>query len=143
MRVNYESKVDWRMSTDLLRCAPQFHNALRNDCILYQTTDQAIFGRLLLIFTCSVGGIVWPIAMVEAFDAPLTSGRHLKRALQKLDKDLSFYRVRSKGNVELIPLQSLICGALLVPDWNRPSDYFVHDTVDADMFLRIREMRTT
>ena len=82
MRVNYESKVDWRTSTDLLRCAPQFHNVPRNDCVLYKTTDHAFFGRLLFVFTCLVGGITWPIAMVEAFDVPLGS-RQLKRALRK------------------------------------------------------------
>lgn len=78
---------------------------------------------------------------MEAFDAPLT-GRQLKKHLRKLDKDLSFYRVRSRKHFELIPLQSLIRGALLIPDWNKAGDYFVHDTVDADIFLRIQEMRT-
>ena len=99
-----------------------------------------MFGQLLFVFTCSVGDINWPIALVEAFDAPLT-GRQLKRHLRKLDKDLSFYRVRSRKHFELIPLQSIMLGALLVPGWSKPGDYFVHDTVDADMFLHIQGMR--
>ena len=99
-----------------------------------------MFGQLLFVFTCSVGGVNWPIALVEAFDAPLT-GRQLKKHLHKLDKDLSFYRVHLRKHFELILLQSIIRGALLIPDWTKPGDYFVHDTVDADMFLRIQEMR--
>lgn len=142
MRINYESKVDWRTSTDVLRCSPDFHNTQCNDCILYHTIGQDFFGQLLFVFTFSFGSIDWPIALVEAFDAPLT-GRHLKKCLRKLDKDLSFYCIRSRTHFELIPLQSVICGALLIPDWDRPGDYFVHDTVDADMFLRIQEMRNT
>ena len=30
---------------------------------------------------------------------------------------------------------SVICGALLVPDWEKGGDYFVHDLVNGDMFL--------
>jgi len=40
----------------------------------------------------------------------------------------------------IIPLESIVRGALLVEDTNTPGDFFVVDTVDGDMFLRIASL---
>ena len=41
---------------------------------------------------------------------------------------------------EIIPVDSLICVAVLVSDTKFASDYFVIDTLDADMFLQVKTL---
>ena len=74
LRINYELLVDWQMSGDILRCSPMFHGNPRYDCILYHATaGKQIFGQLHLIFTCMVDGTLYPLALMEPFDVPLSS----------------------------------------------------------------------
>ncbi|KAG1903490.1 uncharacterized protein F5891DRAFT_946968 [Suillus fuscotomentosus] len=133
LRVNYESMVDWRQYTDYLRCNPKFFNAPRFDCVFIQTNQKVILGRLLLLFECPVGDNVFPLALVHPYDAPI--GVRLRK-----DKHLNLLRVRAKprAQAEFFSTRSIIRGALLVHDENL--DYFVVDTVDTDMFLRVKEM---
>ncbi|KAG1804749.1 uncharacterized protein HD556DRAFT_1192785, partial [Suillus plorans] len=133
LQVNYESMVDWRQHTDYLRCNPQFFNALRFDCAFIQTKKEVIVGRLLLLFECPVGNNIFPPALIHPYDAP-TGAR-----LQK-DKHLNLFRVRAKprAQAEFFLIRSIIRGALLVHDENL--DYFIVDTVNMDMFLRVKEM---
>jgi hypothetical protein len=37
----------------------------------------------------------------------------------------------------VIPLDCIICGAVLVEDTKYSGDYFIIDTLDEDMFLRV------
>ncbi|KAG2159901.1 uncharacterized protein EDB93DRAFT_1237159 [Suillus bovinus] len=60
-----------------------------------------------------------------------------------LDKQLNLLRVHAQlhAKAEFFSVQSIICGALLVQDsGGNPLNYFVVDTIDTDMFLRVREM---
>ena len=41
---------------------------------------------------------------------------------------------------EIIPVDRLIHGAVLVSDKNHADDYFVVDTLDADMFLQVKTL---
>ncbi|KAG1816991.1 hypothetical protein EV424DRAFT_1624504 [Suillus variegatus] len=125
LRVNYESMVDWRQHTDYLRCNPQFFNAPRFDCVFIQTKQNVILGRLLLLFECPVGNNVFPLALIHPYDAP--TGTRLRK-----DKHLNLLRA------EFFSIRSIIRGALLVHDENL--DYFIVDTVDTDMFLRVKAM---
>ncbi|KAG1735250.1 hypothetical protein EDD22DRAFT_787738 [Suillus occidentalis] len=110
LQVNYESLVDWRQHTDYLRCSPMFFNSPRFDCVFIRTEHKVILGRLIFLFECPVG------------------------------EDLNLYRVRSRPRTqaEFFSVRSIIRGAFLVPDVNL--DYLVVDTVDTDMFLRVKEM---
>jgi hypothetical protein len=57
------------------------------------------------------------------------------------DCDLGIYRFRLKTRgYEIISLQSLVRGALLVPDPKHTGEYLAVDTVDADMFLRFKSL---
>ena len=61
--------------------------------------------------------------------------------MRRKDKDLGLYRLRSKTNkYEIISLESVVCGALIVPDVNNPEESFVVDTVDTDMFLWMKNL---
>ena len=60
------------------------------------------------------------------------------------DRDLGFYRVKSNSRMqyEIIPLHSIIRGAYIVPDYEHDDEYLIVDTVDADMFLRLKSLVT-
>ena len=96
----------------------------------------SVFGRLLMMFTCRVNNTAFPVALVHPYDAPL--GRPVKK-----DKHLGFYRVRARPpkNAEFISVHSIIRGVRLVQDFAKEGDFFVHDLVDDDIFLRIKEFR--
>ena len=57
------------------------------------------------------------------------------------DKDLSLYHLQVKANpYKIISTESIIRSALLVQDSKRSDDYFVVNTVNSDMFLRMQSL---
>ncbi|RDX57017.1 hypothetical protein OH76DRAFT_1335592, partial [Lentinus brumalis] len=137
LEVFYESQVDWRQSSDYVRSHPSFQHAPRYDGIMYNTIDGPIFGEMVFMFTCKVGTTVYPVALVHPYDAPVHN------APRKKDRDFGFYRIRPKARkqAEFISLDSIIRGALLVPDYGRKSDFLVHHLADDDMYMRIRKLQ--
>ncbi|KAG1833209.1 hypothetical protein F4604DRAFT_2019034, partial [Suillus subluteus] len=135
IKVNYESIVDWRTTTDYLRCSPSFHNFPRYDCVIIQAQAGVIFGRLLMLFTCVVDGRTHPVALVHPYDAPVG-----QRSLT--DNHFQFWRVRERPRIssEFFSVHSIIRGAALAEDHSVRGDYLVIDTIDTDMFLRMKSM---
>ncbi|KAG2122156.1 hypothetical protein BD769DRAFT_1629269 [Suillus cothurnatus] len=135
LKVNFESIVDWQITTDYLRCSPSFHNFTRYDCVILQTQAEPMFGRLLMLFTCIVDGRTHPIALVHPYDAPV-GPCSLK------DKHFQFWRVHERPRIssEFFSVRSIIRGAALTEDHNVPGDYLVIDTIDTDMFLCMKLM---
>ena len=71
------------------------------------------------------------LALVRVYSRPPGSTR-------RKDKELGLYRVRVKSiPYAIIAIESIVRGALLVQDMDILDDYFVVDTVDGDMFLRM------
>ncbi|KAG1840105.1 hypothetical protein C8R48DRAFT_621151 [Suillus tomentosus] len=137
LKVNYESLVDWHVSANYLRCSPMFHGLPRYDFVILQTEASVIFAQLLMVFTCMVGDVQYPIMLTLPYDQPV-GARPWK------DKDLDFWRVKAKPRVsaEFFSVQSIIRGCVLVEDSSRPNEALVVDTLDTDMFLRIKEIHT-
>ena len=134
IRVNYESVIDWRLSTDILHCKESFHGQQWYDHILVATENGHFFARILHLFQIFVGTQPHPVAYVKSYCRP--SGQ-----IKRKDKDLGLHCVRIKANpYEIISVQSIVRGALLVEDSDNLDDYFVVDTVDADMFLRMKSL---
>ncbi|KAG2079379.1 uncharacterized protein F5147DRAFT_819992, partial [Suillus discolor] len=49
LKVHYESTIDWKQTTNYLRCTPGFHGQPRYDCALIQLTQEvSVFVRLVL-----------------------------------------------------------------------------------------------
>lgn len=140
--MNYESMVDWRQSIDYLRCNPSFYNKPRYDHVIIQTTNGSVLAQLLFVFTCVIDSIHYPIALVHPYDAPI--GRRTQK-----DKHFGLYRVRAKprASSEFVYLESIVRGVLLAKDANSVhtdyNDSFILDSVDTDMFLRIKAMQNT
>jgi hypothetical protein len=124
--------VDWKLSTDRLRCNQSFHGAERRDHILVQSKGQHFFAHLLCMFKFTVGERTHSLACVESYCRP-------PGALRRKDKDLGLYRLRLRAKrYEIISLESVVRGAALVKVSKDSADYFVVDTIDADMFLRMK-----
>ncbi|KAG1891827.1 uncharacterized protein F5891DRAFT_1131475 [Suillus fuscotomentosus] len=142
LKVNYESTVDWRLTTDYLQCNPSFHGCEHRDCAMIWTldkdgNDKNIFVRILFMFKFTVSNHTFELALVLPMDAP-TGSR------QSTDHDLGLTRLQARplASLEFISLQSIICGALLVPDYDSNGDFFLVNLVDTDMFLHAKSLRS-
>ncbi|KAG1738055.1 hypothetical protein EDD22DRAFT_982336 [Suillus occidentalis] len=136
IKVSYESLIDWRISMDYLRCNPMFHGSPRYDCVILQAESGPIFAKLLLVFTCIVGDVTYPIALTLPYDQPVG-------ARPRKDKDFKFWRVKAKprASAECFSVQSIIRGCVLAEDSSRANKFLVVDTTDTDIFLQMKEIR--
>lgn len=59
-----------------------------------------------------------------------------------VDQDLGLHRLKMayRSQSRFIPLRSIVRGALLCQDSQHADEFVVVDTVDTDMFLRIRNL---
>ena len=117
--MNYESLVTWKLSTDNLHCSPKFHGRPRYDAVIVQTTNGIIFAHLICIFSYKFEEKDYTVALIQACDAPI--GRLLRK-----DIDLGFSRVRSRPreSSELVSVDSIIRGAVMVPSFDKDGEYF-------------------
>ncbi|KAJ6631086.1 hypothetical protein B0H10DRAFT_1773471 [Mycena sp. CBHHK59/15] len=135
LKVHYDSLSTWNPITDYLRCNPNFNGHLRYDCVLVKTEEKSIFARLLYMFSCTVEQKPHPFALILPLDAPTGRAR-------KVDKALQFRRVQAKlrKQSEFISVHSIICGAVLVPDIDKPGEFIVFDILDTDTSRRLQNL---
>ncbi|KAJ6469116.1 hypothetical protein DFH09DRAFT_1111256 [Mycena vulgaris] len=135
LKVHYDSLSTWTSSSDYLRCNPKFHGHPRYDGVLVKTEKEPLFAQLLYLFSITVEETAHSFALILPLDAP--TGR-----LSKKDKALRFHRVRAqpRKNSEFISVHSIIRGALLAPDFDKPGEFIVVDVVDGDMSLRLKTL---
>ncbi|EDQ99267.1 uncharacterized protein LACBIDRAFT_335192 [Laccaria bicolor S238N-H82] len=139
LRVNYESTVDWSLTTDLLRVNPKFHNKERYDYVVVKIDSKKfIFAQLLCIFSCEVKSTKYFLALILPLDLPpsLTNrGR---------DRELRFTRLRSRPRLSscFISVESIVRGALISKDYGAEygDEYLVVDVVDFDLWLRLKTL---
>jgi hypothetical protein len=137
MRVYYESMVDWKITWDTLRCNPAFYGGQRHDHVMINVgPNLVIFARLLFLFVYHHPGQPGPyhLAYILPLDAPVGCRR------QK-DRLLGLQLLRAQPSARVIDARSIIRGAFIVPDGEKNSGrYYVVDTIDGDMFLRLRRL---
>ncbi|KAG8690479.1 hypothetical protein FRC09_011965, partial [Ceratobasidium sp. 395] len=138
LRIHYESMVDWCLYRDKLRCSPMVYGKPRYDCVLVDHEDGIRPARLLLLLEC--GNSADPskiinIALVSYFNPIL-------RQIGAVERATGFrrYRQHTPAKSELIPLRSVIRGALLVPllDPVNKDDYLANDLIDTDIYKQVR-----
>jgi len=136
LQVNYESMVDWRLQWDLLQCNPKFFGSPRYDCVIIKTEHQPLFARLIYMFCCKVGGTELSLALIHPYDVGIG-------VCHRQDLDLGLWQVQAKpqSSSEFIFVESIICGIALASDPEAVNDYFIMDTIDTDMFLRIKALQ--
>ncbi|EKM55198.1 uncharacterized protein PHACADRAFT_195226 [Phanerochaete carnosa HHB-10118-sp] len=137
LRVDYESKVTWKMVTNYLRCSSDFHKKPRYDgAIVDAGGGNYVIVKLQFAFVVEYGEKLYPLALVQAMQSPMCT-----QAQRNIDRKLALYCVKAKRTTTFIPLRSIIRGALLYPDLAHIDEYLVVDTVETgDMFLRLKEM---
>ena len=134
IKANFESKVDFKLHRDYLRCSPLFYHHPQYDFILFRTTDNEFTCvRLLFVFTCEVGGQTYPIALIQPYERHNSSNR-------RRDRDLGFYRYKAKPRAqsEFISTKSIIRGAVLADDPEHIGEALLIDVIDTDMFLQMQ-----
>ncbi|OSC97911.1 hypothetical protein PYCCODRAFT_1418559 [Trametes coccinea BRFM310] len=142
LKVEYESTVDWKLETDYLRCSPSFYGSERYDHVIYKPSGEETyrFGCLRLLIIYELRGTNYPIAYIEELDV-------VQGVRRRIDRDLGLCRIRRRVNTParahegciFISARSIVRGVLVMPDHAREGDFFVVDTVDGDMFLRMRQ----
>ena len=134
--MKYESVVDWGVKTDYLRCNPDFNKRPRYDFVIVNSRDNPVFARLVFVFVCRVNKHDYHLALIQPLE------KQTRQSTRSVDKYLSIYRwhIRARSRCEVIPLERIVRGAVLVPDVKHKGDHLVIDTLDADMFMRVKEM---
>lgn len=125
LKVNYESVVDLKLTTNHLHCNLSFHGHEQHDCSLVCTQDKDgnnknIFVYILFMFKQSIDSQTLNFTLVQPMDAP-TSPQHA------VDWDLWLRCLRTwpVALMEFITLHSVIRGALLVLDFvSMRGDFF-------------------
>jgi len=94
-----------------------------------------MFAKLIFLFTTKIDDTEHPWAFIQPYDLPI--GR-----LTDKEKDLELFRVRAqpRRSAEFVDARSIIRGVLLFPTFERDGDYFVFDVLDADLFMRVKEL---
>jgi hypothetical protein len=128
--------MDWKLNTDYLRCNPSFHGQERYDCALVHALDQdqnekIIVVQLLFMFKYAIADRTLDLALVQPMDVPTGPLRIVDR-----DLHLRRFHCHPRASMEFISLQSIIRGALLVPDFSHRGDFFLVNFIDGDMFIR-------
>ena len=139
LRVNFESTVDWRVTTNLLRVNPKFHGKPRYDCVVIKVDDNSyIFARLLFIFQLKVFEKEYHIALVLPLDIP----PGLKNRQRDIDLRFTSLRARHRSLSVFISVESIVRGSLLAADYESeyPDEYVVVDMVDSDLWLRVKSL---
>ncbi|KAG2151677.1 uncharacterized protein EDB93DRAFT_1240030 [Suillus bovinus] len=117
LKVHYKSIIDWKQTTDYLRCTPGFHGQLHYDCALIQLAQKvSVFVRLVFIFSCQLLDVgSFEFALVQPFTAGIGAS--------------------CRASSIFIPVQSFICGAVCFPDPDHRDEFLVVDHIDSDMFV--------
>jgi hypothetical protein len=128
--LQYQSQEDFRLERAILRCSPEFHTRKRYDGVLLRTTT-ARFGRIEGLFRCKLAnGECRDVALVQAF----------KEVGWRPSTSWSGCRVVEESESMFVTPDYLIRGVLLVDtdlEGLTANRFFVDDTVDPDIFLRM------
>ena len=113
-----------------------FSGRPRYDFVIANLPQGCAFVQLVFTFICRVSGQDYRLALVQ----PL--GKASRANANPIDKSLSIRRwqIRARTRCEVIPLDCIVRGAVLVKDTEYTTDYFVMDTLDEDMFLRVKQL---
>jgi len=123
---------NWSQARDILRCSANFHQRERYDCAIVNTeTNNATVARLRALLRCQLPSRKCvDIALVHSF----SSRSHWKPNTKWDGCQICV----EDSNSSFILIEHLIRGALLCPVFESENrSYYIMDTVDGDMFLRL------
>ncbi|KAJ7302615.1 hypothetical protein DFH08DRAFT_635721, partial [Mycena albidolilacea] len=130
--VKYQSKVDWRSATDILRCNPLFHGHPRFDSVIYEEDNKPLaVGKLHFVFRCHPpGDAVIDLALARPFGT--TAWQPNTRTDCPIRKKLPL------NNCHFIALEHIVRGILLCPIFGgQDGMHYIVGCIDEDMYLRV------
>jgi hypothetical protein len=131
LQVAYQSMVTWQDEVDYLRCNKSFFGHPRFDYVIFTTERGLSYAQLLRLFKLQVESHIYSLALVKVYGRPPGS-------LRRKDKDLGLHRVQLKSDpYQIIAIDSIVRGVVLAEDPDITGNYFVVDTIDGDIFLRM------
>ena len=70
LEINYESMVDWKLTTDHLHCNESFFGSEQHDHVIVQLEHGYFFACLLHLFKVPMGKQTHALAYVESYCRP-------------------------------------------------------------------------
>ncbi|KZS96286.1 hypothetical protein SISNIDRAFT_407226 [Sistotremastrum niveocremeum HHB9708] len=129
--INYESKEDFRIRRDIIRCNPSFNGHPRYDTVLVDDTPLR-FARVLAIFDWKFHRSSPPLAMALV--------RYFQPATWTPRTKFERCRVlRERSDTHFIYMSSIIRSCHMPRAFGKDGHYFVNDQTDGDIFLRLEE----
>ncbi|KAJ7794116.1 hypothetical protein B0H14DRAFT_2392800 [Mycena olivaceomarginata] len=131
--VEYQSKVDWKLARDILRCNPNFHSRPRYDSIIYEAQDNDMaMGQLESMFRCHLPQkITLDLALIRPYRSSTWAPR------TRTDCPVREWGTGSA----FIALEHVTRGTLLSPIFRASRKvFYVVDCIDEDTFLRVNEI---
>ncbi|KAG2046520.1 hypothetical protein BDR06DRAFT_977438 [Suillus hirtellus] len=129
LKLNYESTVNWRQSTDHLQSNPSFHGSPCFDCALIQlTAERTVFVKIIFMFKCKVLDIgAFQFALVQPYTTGIPGGSH------RINQDLRLTQAKAVPRKDLIfvPLKSFIQEAVLACDPEHQDEFLVVEHIDS------------
>ena len=109
-----------------------FHGHLRHDGIIFQNKDSYFFAKLHFVFTCSIQNQTYSLALVQSYKTPASP--------RSSDTELGLFRIKLKTPLswDIISTNSIVRGAFIVDNPDDCREAFVLDTIDSDMYLRLK-----
>ncbi|KAH9486000.1 hypothetical protein JR316_0000063 [Psilocybe cubensis] len=137
IEVFYESLIDWRVESNILRTNPKFHHKERYDFALIKVDQkQCIFVQLLYLFGIELHNQTYYMALALPMDVP----RSLLARRRDIDLGLIRVRSRPRSSAVFIHADTIIWGALLSKNHSTDVtglEFLVNDLIDQDMWERL------
>ncbi|KZS98865.1 hypothetical protein SISNIDRAFT_480465 [Sistotremastrum niveocremeum HHB9708] len=129
--VNYESKEDFRVRQDIIRCNPSFNGHPRYDTVLVDDNELR-FARILAVFSWKYDQSKPPLdlALVRYFQpTSWTPATNFERCRV----------MRERRDTHFIYMSSIIRSCHMPPAIGKAKHFLVNDQTDGDIFLRLEE----
>jgi hypothetical protein len=143
LKVLYNSVIEWEHKSNILQCHPDLHHHEHYDYVLIKVDDNSfIFALLLYLFSINYSKTTHVLALILPMDVPpLLAGC-------ACDATLQFTRVLAcpYAKSAVVSVDTIVQGVLLVKEYGVPfeiraSSHIVIDTIDADMWWRMKSIK--
>ncbi|TDL21304.1 hypothetical protein BD410DRAFT_298266 [Rickenella mellea] len=127
LQLCYRSLSTQSHAWEYVHCSEQFYRRTRYDCVLVDCPSGQFFARLQGLYTCTVFKKLWSVARVTK----------LKPVQNQRSNVIGFPHVREERSGVWIDISCITRFVYEQPTFERRDEYFINDTMDSDMFLRL------
>ncbi|TDL14937.1 hypothetical protein BD410DRAFT_845594 [Rickenella mellea] len=129
LQLCYRSLSTQLHAWEYVHCSQQFYRRTRYDCVLVDCPRGQFFARLQGLYTCIAFKKLWSFARVTKLKP--VDNRSLRSEV------IGFPHVREERSGVWIDISWITRFVYEQPTFDREDEYFINDTMDSDMFLRL------